>query len=114
MLSVPELIKAASENVRRIDAASALSECAEKDGLIIDVREPVEASEKPTKCTANIPRGVLELKISGICEDPDKAIYLHCGGGGRATLAAEQLQRLGYTNVTAISSSVDEIRALQK
>jgi phage shock protein E len=114
MLSIPDLIKAASQSVRRINAADALKECADKDGLIIDVREPGEASAKPTRDTVNIPRGVLEFKISEACDDADWPIFTHCAGGGRATLAAEQLQRIGYKNVTAISSSVDEICALQE
>ena len=36
-------------------------------------------------------------------------IYLHCASGGRAALAAEQLQRIGYKNVKAISCGHDEV-----
>ena len=113
MLSVPELVKLASKGVRRIDANTAFKECRTNDGIIIDVREPGEVSTSPTKANVNIPRGVLEMKISELCNTPDKAIYLHCATGGRATLAAEQLLRIGYTNVNAISCDIEKIRNLQ-
>lgn len=104
-LSVPELVQQAASSVRRIDAATALKECQEKQGLVIDVREPGEVTQLPTPGTINIPRGVLEMKIGELCPNEAAPIYIHCASGGRATLAAEQLQRLGYNNVTAISCS---------
>jgi len=99
--------------VRRVEAAIGFSESQRENGLVIDVREPGEVSAKPVKGSVNIPRGVLEMKISELTKDADKAIYLHCGTGARATLAAEQLQRMGYTKVTAISSGIDEICRVQ-
>lgn len=109
LLSLPELIKQAAANVRRIDATTAIAECQQKTGIIIDVRESGEVSQKKAEGTINLPRGVLEMKITEICPEADHPIYLHCATGGRATLAAEQLQRMGYSDVSAIASSVDEI-----
>ncbi len=108
-LSVPELVQQAAGGVRRLDAQSALAECKEKQGLIIDVREPAEVSQLPTAGSINIPRGVLEMKITELCPNEEAAIYIHCASGGRATLATEQLQRLGYSNVTAISCTAQEL-----
>ncbi len=113
-MSVPELVKLASKNVRQIDANSAFKECRNNDGIVIDVREPGESASSPTKNTVNIPRGVLEMKISEVSNAPDKALYIHCATGGRATLAAEQLLRIGYTNVSAISCDIETIRSLQE
>jgi len=112
MISVPELIQSVSQSVRKLDAASGIEECSQINGLLIDVREPAEAQALPTKSTAVIPRGVLEMKIGELASDPAHPIYLHCAAGARAILAAEQLQRLGYTNVTAIAASANEIAAL--
>ncbi len=109
LLGLPELIKQAAQNVRRLDAVAAYAECRQNNGTIVDVREPGEVSEKSADGSINIPRGVLEMKITEACPGPQQAIYLHCATGGRATLAAEQLQRMGYSNVTAIASSLDEI-----
>jgi len=109
MLSIPELIKQTCQSVRRIEASTAFSEMRENNGLMIDVREPGEVAAQSADGTINIPRGVLEMKIADVCKDADAPIYLHCASGGRAALAAKQLQKLGYTNVTAISCSIDDI-----
>jgi phage shock protein E len=109
LLSLPELIKQAAQNVRRLDAVAAYAECRQNNGTVVDVREPIEVSEKSADGSINIPRGVLEMKIVDVCPEPQQPVYIHCATGGRATLAAEQLQRIGYSNVTAIASSLDEI-----
>ena len=46
------------------------------------------------------------LTTSAFAERP---IYLHCATGGRATLAAEQLQRIGYNKVTVISCKAENV-----
>lgn len=107
--SLQELIAETTSEVRVTDARNALSERADNGGLLIDVREPIEAQEKSPTGSKNIPRGVLEMKISALCPSPDAAIYLHCASGGRARLAAEQLRRMGYRNVTAISCPIDTV-----
>ncbi|NOZ41827.1 MAG: rhodanese-like domain-containing protein [Alphaproteobacteria bacterium] len=109
MLTVPELIEQISGNIRRIDAITAYRECRQLDGLVIDVREADEVADKPVDGSLNIPRGLLEMKISALGLEADTPIFIHCATGVRATLAAEQLQRLGYSRVTAISCALDEI-----
>jgi len=37
-------------------------------------------------------------------------ILIHCGGGGRASLAALTLQEMGYTNVHAITAKFEDIK----
>lgn len=107
--TIPDLIKLASENVKKINSAQAKTEMAQNNGLLIDVREPAEHAIKSAVGAINIPRGVLEMKLIEIEKDADRAIYLHCATGGRATLAAEQLQRVGYNQVTVISCKADAV-----
>ncbi|MDE3273358.1 rhodanese-like domain-containing protein [Pseudoalteromonas sp. G4] len=107
--TIPDLIKLASENVKKVDSAQAKAEIAQNNGLLIDVREPAEHAIKNAVGAINIPRGVLEMKLVEIEKDADRPIYLHCATGGRATLAAEQLQRVGYNNVTVISCKADSV-----
>jgi len=92
-------------------AAHAVFEDTSDAPLVIDVREPGEAAEKRAKGTTNIPRGVLEMKITEHTTNPDCPIYLHCATGGRAVLAAEALQRMGFRNVSVIDCSCDELIA---
>lgn len=113
LMSLPELVASACKNVRRMDAESAYKEGKSSSGIFIDVREPGEAAKLGIPSSTNIPRGVLEMKIGELSGDPEAAIYLHCATGGRAALAAEQLQRLGYSNVTAISCALDVIEKVE-
>lgn len=79
------------------------------DALVIDVREPGEVAEKRPAGTINIPRGVLEMKITEQTTDPDRAILLHCATGGRAALAAAALEHMGFRNVSIIDCNCDDL-----
>ena len=81
------------------------------NSLFIDVREPSEFTTRSAKGAINIPRGVLEPQMLQKFPDEHLAIFVHCATGARATLAAEQLVRLGYQNVRVIISGLDEIIA---
>ena len=73
------------------------------------MRESAEHLSAPAIGAINIPRGVLEMKILEIVKDPERPIYLHCASSLRATLAAEQLARIGYTKVSVITCKIDEV-----
>jgi rhodanese-related sulfurtransferase len=47
-------------------------------------------------------KGVIERDIVQAIPDPNAKIILYCGGGFRSALAAENLQRMGYTNVESM------------
>ena len=113
MLTIPELIKETCQSVQSIDAKTAYAEQQANDGVFVDVREPGEVSVSPVAGSVNIPRGVLEMKITEICTEADTPIYIHCASGARAKLAAKQLQRMGYTQVQAISCALKEVNSAQ-
>lgn len=81
------------------------------NALVIDVREPGEVAQKRPAGTINIPRGVLEMKITEHTTNPDQPILLHCATGGRAALAAAALGQMGFTNVSVIDCSCDDLIA---
>ncbi|MEE4173865.1 MAG: rhodanese-like domain-containing protein [Xanthomonadales bacterium] len=107
--TLPELIAEASTGLRVVNAASARNEIRENQGILIDVREPPEVQAHPSQGAINIPRGVLEVKMPELYPDENQPIYLHCATGGRARLGAEQLERIGYRRVTAISCGVETV-----
>ena len=111
ILSIPELVMLARTSVQCVSAEQAFKDMG---ATFIDVREPDESSASPVANSINIPRGVLEMNIATHCPNAQTKIYLHCASGGRATLAAEQLQRMGYQNVTAISCQHDIVYQAQK
>ena len=51
------------------------------------------------------------MRLVEMEKDAKRPIYLHCATAGRATLAAEQLARVGYENVTCISCKFEIIKA---
>lgn len=51
----------------------------------------------------HLSKGILEVKIEEKVPDPGTPIILYCGGGNRSALAAENLQRMGYTNVASLA-----------
>lgn len=69
------------------------------DFLLIDVREADEwqRGHLPTALFAS--KGIIERDIEKIAPELDAEIILYCGGGSRSALAADNLQRMGYTNV---------------
>ncbi len=69
---------------------------------LIDVREDSEWFEHADGAV-HIGRGVIERDI--VTAFPDKAseIILYCGGGYRSALAADMLQKMGYTNVRSMA-----------
>jgi len=107
--TIPEVIAQAKTALTVISAEEAVQLAKQNNGLIIDVREPSEYSEKSAKGVINIPRGLLEMKMLQMHPKAELAIFIHCATGARAIFSAEQLKRVGYSNVSVISSSLDDI-----
>ena len=106
------MIKQPQTQIKCLDVVTAKALFAEsKDVVIIDVREADSAASSKLNDSVNISRGLIEMKVPGHCPDPDTVILTHCGGGGRASLAALTLQQMGYKNVYAITAKFEDIKA---
>ena len=107
-----DLIAEAQAEISCLDvpSAKALYQRSENP-VILDVRETDSAEKSKLADSTNISRGLIEMKVPKIVTDPDTLILTHCGGGGRASLAAFTLQQMGYRNVHAITASFDDIKA---
>ena len=109
--SIPTLVNEIKENITVVTAQEALNMMKSANGTLIDVREPAEITHTAIEGAVNIPRGVLEMKIGGLCPQANQPIYIHCASGVRAMFAAEQLQRIGSNNVKAITCAIKDIQA---
>lgn len=69
---------------------------------LIDVREESEFAAGRIPGARHIGRGVLERDAETKLPDHDEEIVLYCGGGFRSALAADNLQKMGYTNVISM------------
>jgi len=45
---------------------------------------------------------------------PDRSVILHCMGGGRSSLAADTLQRMGFTHAPHMHGGLRRLNAVEK
>lgn len=103
-VTTEELVKAAKAAIKEIDVAEARR--LQAAGVrFIDVREAAECAKGAIDGAAQIPRGLLEFKLGSEPALADKAapLVIYCQSGGRSALAADVLQRLGYTAVMSMA-----------
>ena len=96
-----ELAQAAQNRVREISVAETL-EKVENGTPLIDVREDNEYEAGHATGATHIGRGVIERDIIGEFPDKNQELILYCGGGYRSALAADNLQKMGYSNVLSM------------
>jgi rhodanese-related sulfurtransferase len=70
--------------------------------LLVDVREESEYASGHLPGAVHMSKGVIERDIEQRVPDPKTKLILYCGGGFRSALAAENLQKMGYTNVESM------------
>ncbi len=73
---------------------------------LIDVREASEVADGLPVGAMWLARGILERDIESVVPDRSAKIALLCGGGFRSCLAAESLQRMGYTSVVSVAGGM--------
>ena len=97
-----QIAEAAKSRVREVSVEETL-ERVKTDATLIDVREDNEYEAGHAAGATHIGRGVIERDIIGKFPDKDAELILYCGGGYRSALAADNLQRMGYTNVLSMA-----------
>jgi rhodanese-related sulfurtransferase len=109
--SADDMIREAQQHIECVDVATARKIYDENtDAVIVDVREADSAATSKLSDSVHISRGLLEMRVHKVCPEATTVILTHCGGGGRASLAAHTLQQLGYRNVYAITAPYEEIK----
>ncbi len=104
-----ELVQAAKQSVREFSPAEIRQRLANPGPLLIDVREPEEFQAGYIEGALNIPRGMLEFKISN---DPSlqevvRPVIVYCKTSGRAALSVVALQSMGFTDVVSLAGGFD-------
>lgn len=69
---------------------------------LIDVREESEWAAGHVAGATHLSKGVIERDIDRMIPDTNAKIILYCGGGYRSALAADSIQKMGYTNVESM------------
>ena len=70
--------------------------------LLVDVREDNEWEKGHLPGAVHMGRGVIERDIETQVPETSTKMILYCGGGFRSALVADNLQKMGYTNVESM------------
>jgi rhodanese-related sulfurtransferase len=102
-----KIVQDAKSRVRElnIDQVKAKLDRGEKLHLV-DVREESEYAKDHLPGAIHLGKGILERDIEERIPDTGAEIVLYCGGGFRSALAADNLQKMGYTNVISMDGGV--------
>lgn len=74
--------------------------------LLVDVREESEFAKDHLPNAIHLGKGVIERDIEERVPDTAAPLVLYCGGGYRSALAADNLQKMGYTNVISMDGGI--------
>ena len=74
--------------------------------LLIDVREESEYAADHLPGAVHLGKGIIERDVEARVPDPNTPMVLYCGGGFRSALTADNLQKMGYTQVLSMDGGI--------
>lgn len=116
--TVKDMLAEANTAVPKISPDDARKMVAEKNAVIVDVRDASELQANgKIPGSIHIPRGMIEFRADS--DTPyhdanltkDRPIILHCASGGRSALGGKTLKDMGYTNVYNLGGFKDWVEA---
>jgi rhodanese-related sulfurtransferase len=84
----------AADVKRRLDAGDQF--------LLVDVREQSEWAAAHAAGAVHMSKGTIERDVETKVPDKATPMVLYCGGGFRSALVADNLQKMGYSNVLSM------------
>jgi len=74
--------------------------------VLVDVREESEFTKDHIPGALHLGKGVIERDIEDRVPDLNTPLILYCGGGFRSALAADNLRKMGYTNLLSMDGGI--------
>jgi rhodanese-related sulfurtransferase len=106
-----KLVEDAKHRVRETSVDDVKARLDRHENLVlIDVREDNEFDADHIPGAVHLGKGIIERDIEGKYTDLQTPMILYCGGGFRSVLAADNLQKMGYSNVTSMGGGIREWR----
>ena len=94
----------AKSRIREVSVAETQARLQQNaDAKLIDVREDNEWEAAHASGAIHLGKGIIERDIETTVPDKNTELILYCGGGYRSALAADVLQKMGYTNVWSMA-----------
>jgi rhodanese-related sulfurtransferase len=102
-----QLVQDAKNRIREltVDQVRAKLDRGERFTLV-DVREDNEWAKDHVTGAIHLGKGIIERDAEQRLPDKKAEIVLYCGGGFRSALAADNLQKMGYTNVYSMDGGI--------
>jgi rhodanese-related sulfurtransferase len=102
-----KIVEDAKKRIREvtIDEVKARLDRREKF-LLIDVREESEYAADHLPGAVHLGKGIIERDVEDRVPDQNTSMVLYCGGGFRSALAADNLQKMGYTQVLSMDGGI--------
>ncbi len=101
------LVEDAKSRVREISPEEVLALQEKKEQFhFIDVREDHEWNAGYASGASHLGRGIIERDIEKEVPSKDALVILYCGGGFRSALAADNVQKMGYSNVLSMAGGM--------
>ena len=97
-----QLVDDAKSRIKEVDIAETQQRM-QQGAKLIDVREDHEWQAGHAKNAVHLGRGIIERDILAKFPDKSTELILYCGGGFRSALSADNLQKMGYTNVASMA-----------
>src|SRR5262245_1568454 len=102
-----KLVEDAKRNVRETTVPVVADRIKRGDKFhFVDVREDDEWRAGRARGAIHLGKGVIERDIEVKIPNKGDEIVLYCGGGFRSALAAEAIQKMGYTNVISMDGGM--------
>ncbi len=98
-----KIVDDAKSRVRELTVEETRKKLESGKARLIDVREESEWEAGHALGAQHIGKGVIERDIEQKVPDKNSELILYCGGGFRSALSADNLQKMGYTNVASMS-----------
>lgn len=98
-----KLVDDAKSRVREVSVEDTRRKLDSREATVIDVREESEWNAGHVRSAEHLGKGVIERDIEARVPDKNAELILYCGGGFRSALSADNLQKMGYSNVYSMA-----------
>jgi rhodanese-related sulfurtransferase len=96
-----KLVNDAKSRIQQIDIGG-YQKMPREGHILIDTREDTEWAAGHAAGAVHLSKGIIERDIESKVPDKSATLVLYCGGGFRSALAADALQKMGYTNAISL------------
>jgi rhodanese-related sulfurtransferase len=101
------IVEDARKRIREVDIDQVKAMLDRKDKfLLVDVREESEYAKDHLPGAIHLGKGIIERDIEERVPELRTPLVLYCGGGYRSALAADNLQKMGYTSVLSMDGGI--------